>query len=308
MNTPNNSLPARSVSVVTVTYHTGPVLFTMIASVLKQPEVKEMVLVNNGNPADVLERIAIITREDNRLRLVDGHGNVGFATASNMGARAATGDYIFILNPDCILPEGLAAAMLRESARFPRPHLISARVLDRHGVEQSGRRRELLTPANAFSEVFKAYRMFPDVKGLSRFNRHHDPVPDHTVAMPATSGAVMFFPKEDYWMVGGFDADYFLHVEDLDLCLRFTRAGGTIYYMPNPPVMHLGGTSDTPKVKVEYLKTKSFVRYFYKNFKGTSSPVLLAVVAAGTWLRFGLMAVKGVFSRPRHADVRSAEI
>lgn len=294
MNTPQNSPSVVSpcVSVVTVTYHTGPVLFDMIASVLKQPEVLEMILVDNGNPDDVLGKLKILAGQEPRLKLITGHGNVGFATATNMGAKQMKGDYLFILNPDCMLPEGFVAAFLKESASRPRPHMISCRVLDEHGVEQSGSRRALLTPAQAFSEVFKAYRMFPDYVHMQRFNRHQDPVPDHTVPMPAISGAVMFFPKDDYWMIGGLDSNYFLHVEDLDLCLRFGRAGGTIYFMPNPPVTHIGGTSATPKLKVEYWKTQSFVRYFFKNFKGETPYPLLLLVAAATWARFGLMAVR----------------
>ncbi len=282
--------PNKNVSFVVVTYHTGPILFDMIASVLAQPEAKELVLVDNGNPDDVLSKLKELAAGEPRLRLMTGHGNVGFATATNMGARAIEGDYLFILNPDCVMPEGMLASFLAESAARAHPHMISCRVLDKDGVEQSGSRREQLTPWQALSEIFKVYRMFPDIPSLKRFNRHEDPVPEQTVIMPAISGAVMFFPKDDYWLIGGLDGDYFLHVEDLDLCLRFERAGGTIYFMPTPALTHIGGTSDTPKVKVEYWKTQSFQRYFFKNFTKEYPKPFLWLVVAAAWVRFGFFA------------------
>jgi GT2 family glycosyltransferase len=76
----------------------------------------------------------------------------------------------------------------------------------------------------------------------------------------------MFLRQEDYWKIGGFDEGYFLHVEDLDLCLRFRRAGGEILFAPDVVVRHLGGTSDSPKALVERHKARSFRRYFRQNF------------------------------------------
>lgn len=285
-------LPPPNVSVITVTYHTGPVLFDMITSVLKQAEALELILVNNGNPPEVIEKIKELAKSDTRIRLVESGGNVGFASACNRGAKEAKGDYLFFLNPDCILPLGQLTAFLRESAARARPHMISGRIVDENRVEQSGSRREHLTPWQALSEIFKVYKMFPDIPHLKRFNHHDEPVPEATVPMPATSGAVMFFPKDDFWMLNGFDTDYFLHVEDLDICLRLARAGGTVYFMPAPAITHIGGTSDAPKVQVELWKTQSFQKYFFKNFTREYPEWFLWLVVAAAWVRFGLMAVK----------------
>lgn len=284
-------LPPPNVSVVSVTYHTGPVLFDMIASVLRQSEALELVLVNNGNPPEAIEKIKTLAVSDTRIRLVESGGNVGFAAGCNLGAKEAKGDYLLFLNPDCILPLGVLAAFLRETAALPRPHLISGRIVDERGVEQSGSRREHLTPWQALSEIFKVYKMFPDVPHLKRFNHHDETVPEATVPMPATSGAVMFFPKDVFWMLNGFDTDYFLHVEDLDMCLRLSRAGGTVYFMPAPAITHIGGTSDAPKMQVELWKTQSFQKYFFKNFTNEYPKWFLWLVVGAAWARFGLMAV-----------------
>ncbi len=281
-----------NVSVVVVSFHTGDVLFRMLDSVLRQPEVKEIILVNNGNPPNVFQRLLDMEGKE-RLRMVTGQGNIGFASGVNLGARQATGEYLFILNPDCELPAGAVQVFLENAAAFLRPALFGCRLLDSEGREQSGSRRDVLTPLNALSEVFGLYKYFPNDKRLARFNYHNDPLPARTVPMPCISGAVMFLHRDDFWRVGGMDAGYFLHVDDIDFCVSFARTGGTVYFIPNLAISHIGGSSDVPKIKIEFLKAKSFVRYFYKNFP-KASHVELAAVTAAIWTRFVMVAAKAL--------------
>ncbi|HVY13454.1 MAG TPA: glycosyltransferase, partial [Alphaproteobacteria bacterium] len=165
-----------AISIITVTYYTGPVLFDMIASALAQEGVAELVLVNNGNPLPIYRRLEEMAENDPRLKLISGQGNVGFATACNLGAKAAMGDYYLFLNPDCILPEGIAPKLLKASEKRARPYLIGARVVERDGKEQSGSRRAILTPWTAFVEVFGLYRFFPKHPYFRRFKWHEEPV------------------------------------------------------------------------------------------------------------------------------------
>ena len=111
-------------------------------------------------------------------------------------------------------------------------------------------------------EALRLHRLFP---GL-RLNLHRTPLPTALTPVPAISGACMFLRREAYWRIGGFDEGYFLHVEDLDLCLRFRRGGGEILFAPDVVVRHLGGTSAAPKATVERHKARSFRRYFRRNF------------------------------------------
>jgi len=287
---------APCVSVVSVTYHTGTVLFTMIASILAQPQVLELVLVNNGNPDAVVEQLLAMAKAEPRLIVQTGQGNVGFATGTNRGARLATGAFILVLNPDCIAGEGFVAGMLTQWHRLrtqhPQPLLLSCRILDAQGKEQSGSRRALLTPWRAFSEVFGLYKIAPNHPWFQRFKWHEAALPTENLEVPATSGALMLLSKNDYWGVGGFDEGYFLHVDDLDLCLRFTRNGGKVFFTPHVCVTHVGATSQAPKYVVERHKTRSFVRYFFKNFSHTTPRLFLYLVAAGVWLRFFVLMAK----------------
>jgi GT2 family glycosyltransferase len=249
-------------SVIMVSYQTGEVLFDAIASVLRQSLPVELCLVDNGNPPEVMARLQALTEKDSRLRLITGQGNVGFSKACNAGARVALGSHLLFLNPDSKLLPDAVERLMQHAGNLVSPFMVGARLLDEQGRDQRGCRRALLTPSTAFIEAFYLGAFFPN----ARLNFNQEPIPQTISAIPAISGAFMFMPREDFWHIDGFDEGYFLHVEDLDLCLRFTRAGGTIYFAPYIVVTHVGGTSHTTSAFIEKNKALGFSRYFHRNF------------------------------------------
>jgi GT2 family glycosyltransferase len=277
-------------SVIMVSYHTGAVLDEAIASVLVQTEPVQLCLVDNGNPQDVLSKLQVMAARDPRIRILTGHGNVGFSKGCNLGAKVADGDFLLFLNPDSKLAPDAVTKLKRHDAALARPYMIGARLLDENGQDQRGCRRALLTPKTALIEALHLHSLFP----RERLNFNEEPVPSTITPMPAISGAFMFLPKQDFWRIGGFDEGYFLHVEDLDICLRFRRVGGQIYFAPDVVVTHVGGTSGATKAFVEMHKARGFIRYFRKNF-ADYPPVLLwlldAAVWCRTWMKIGMSRI-----------------
>ena len=78
-----------TVSVVMVVYRTGEELQQSIDCVLGDAMVDELVIVDNGSTPQMAERLRTLGRTDPRVGLIQGHGNVGFATAANMGVAFA---------------------------------------------------------------------------------------------------------------------------------------------------------------------------------------------------------------------------
>ncbi len=280
-------------SVILVSYFTGPVLDRAIEAVLLAESPVELVLVNNGNPPEVEEKLAALAAKDTRVQLITGHGNVGFGTACNKGARAAKGAYLLLLNPDCLLPTDALPKLLNYAADLKRPFMIGARLRDEDGRDQRGCRRALLTPKTALIEALHLYHWFPHI----RLNYHNEPIPEAITPIPAISGAFMFLPRGDFVLIKGFDERYFLHVEDLDLCLRFRRGGGQIYFAPDISVTHVGHTSETTSAFLEKQKAKGFVHYFHENFASEYPQPLLWALDLAIWGRLGLKLLV-----PRVAD------
>jgi N-acetylglucosaminyl-diphospho-decaprenol L-rhamnosyltransferase len=280
-------------SIVMVSYYTGPALVASVAAVLAQTAPVQLCLVDNGNPPEALAELRALAARDGRLRMLSGHGNIGFSRGCNLGARASEGEYLLFLNPDSLLPPDALEVMHRHAQGLRRPYMLGARLLDEDGREGRGCRRALLTPTTALVEALRLGALFP----RARLDFNGTAVEGGMAPMPAISGAFMFLPRADFEAIGGFDEGYFLHVEDLDLCLRFRRAGGEIYFVPEVVVTHLGGTSRATPAFIERQKARGFSRYFHKNFAGTRArPLLLALDAAiwtRAWLKIGLLQLSG---------------
>ncbi len=280
------------ISVVFVTYHTGTPLFPALEKILDQKEVGQIVVVNNGNPEDVERELINIAEEDARVTLISGQGNVGFAKGCNLGVYHAICDVLLFLNPDGFIPSGGISRFLEDAASFDGPWLVGGRLLESSGEEQPGSRREELTPLRALGEALGFHRLFPDSALAFKFNLHCESLPSQTIEVPVISGACMMLPKKDYWAIGGMDEDYFLHVEDIDFCHRFRKAGGKVYFCPHVSIVHHKSTSDAPKIFVEWHKTKGFWTYFRKHFKGAYPPGFLGLVNIGIFSRFLMVAGK----------------
>lgn len=274
-------------SVIMVSYHTGPVLGQAIAAVMAQTANVELILINNGNPLDVEAALIKSLKDEPLVRLMTGHGNIGFGRGCNLGARVARGDHLLFLNPDSILPPDAVAHLHRVAEGLKRPFMVGSRLVDEQGRDQRGCRRALLTPLTAFIEALHLHRFFPKV----RLNFHEEPLPERLSPMPAISGAFMFMPAADFKAIKGFDEGYFLHVEDLDLCWRFRQAGGEIYFDPSLTVTHVGSTSKTTNLFLEKQKAKGFVRYFHRNFGNTTPKPFLWLLDIAIWTRFALKLI-----------------
>ncbi|MCH2038828.1 MAG: glycosyltransferase family 2 protein, partial [Rickettsiales bacterium] len=220
----------QSISVVMVSYHTGDVLWRSIDSVLKAEGLKELIIVDNGNPEEITHEIKQLSEKDQRVSLLTGHGNIGFAAANNLGASHTTGNYIVFLNPDCIIPdytfnEGMNA-LEADTDNF----MVGARITNLDGSEQAGSRRNLLTPTVAIVEGLYLHNFLPK-SILPRIHCHDIKQSKPFSEVPAISGAFMMLRKETFDKVGGMDEGYFLHVEDLDFCLQINKLGGKIIHL-----------------------------------------------------------------------------
>ena len=289
---PHASSRPVEVTVIMVVYRTGPALAESVRRVLAEPLVGEFVLIDNGSPPED-ERVLDRARSDPRVNLVRGHGNVGFARACNMGARLARGRVLIVLNPDAFLQCGCVAELVSALEDRPAPCIVGARVLNPDGTEQRGARRGEITPVTA---LLTLTRLSHTLRAFRRFEVHHETDPlarSGPEPVPTISGACFAMRAVDYAALDGFDESYFLHVEDVDLCWRARQAGGVVLFDPDAEVVHLGSTSRTLPIIVEYWKGVGLARYFRKRADNgrrrllaqALGPLIIAVSVARPILR-----------------------
>ena len=255
--------PSAEISVIMVVYMTGPALFTSIARVLADRDVDNFVIVDNGSLEADQARLFAISQTDNRIRLLQGHGNIGFARGANLGASAARGRFLVFLNPDAFLEPGCVKALAAAAKGRPSPCVVGARVLNENRTEQRGARRHEVTPVTT---LLSFTRLAEKVPTLRQFEIHleNEPLPSVPTPVPTISGACFGITRSDFRRLKGFDGDFFLHVEDVDLCWRARKSGGIVLFHPTAEVVHLGHTSLVEPLFVEWFKGNGLARYFVK--------------------------------------------
>lgn len=281
--------PARQsppISAVVVTFRTGSILWESLAALLAQPALAEIIVVDNGNPPNDRKLLDQLAGGDSRLRLIRPGRNLGFAAGCNLGAAQATGRFLSFVNPDLITQPDTFLSILRAFEDHPNAWLCGGRLLNMDGSEQRGGRREVLTPWRAFVETTHLDRLMPRHPYFRRFHLLNAPAPTEVTAVPVISGAFMVIPRDKFHTLGGMDERMFLHIEDIDLCLRVLLVGGKVLYCGNAPVLHKKSTSDSFRTFVEWQKTKSTIYYFFKHFSKYYPNTILQVTRIILIVRF----------------------
>jgi hypothetical protein len=282
------------VSVVTVSWQTGPRLLEAVASILATPDVDEFVLVNHGNPPEMIRKLRQMAADSDRLVLVETGANLGFAKGCNIGAQRADGDWVLFLNPDAVLQPGALKRLKASAAELgDRMWVLGARITNENGTEQRGGRRGELTPVSAMVSFLGLDRIVPKLRNLHYEN---EPVADGLMDVPVVSGAALMVPRRAFLDRGGFDERYFLHVEDIDLCRQVRADGGGVHFEPRAEILHYGGTSQTSPFFVETQKALGFIKYFWKHYPGPlqrlATMAMIGPIFAAIWGRVTLLRLK----------------
>jgi nucleoside-diphosphate-sugar epimerase/GT2 family glycosyltransferase len=286
------------VSVVMVTYNTGDAIRRSVESVLGQRNLRELIIVDNGNDNDpAIVRYLQMIAKDQRITLIAGHGNVGFSRGCNIGAQLAKGKYLLLLNPDCVLEPDTFPLIIDSLSGHADPWMATVRVVNSDGSEQRGCRRTLASPQQWLVEAFRLYLLAPSYFGEKRVNLRDLPCPDTVTRVPAISGAFMFMRRDLFFQLDGLDPAYFLHFEDLDFCMRLTNNSGKIFFFPQKKCLHIKGTSDVSPLAIELYKARGLWLYFRRFYSANLSLPALSFV----WgvLASGLIA-KGLGGLVRH--------
>ncbi|MDN3987412.1 glycosyltransferase family 2 protein [Zwartia vadi] len=290
---------SHTLSTIIVNYNAGSLLRKCVDSLLACPLDIEIIVVDNASSDASLDGLKDLLQ----VRVIRNLANVGFAAACNIGVQSSSAPYVLFLNPDCFFQPDAIDPLLTSLQSSDRVGMVGALLVNEDGTEQEGGRRAMPTLWRSFVRAFGLQR-YADrwPKLFYDFHLHKQPLPDHPIEVEAISGACMLVKCTAIDEVGLWDEGYFLHCEDLDWCMRFRQKGWKILFVPAARISHaLGACSKSRKVFVEWHKHKGMVRFYRKFFSEQYPAVLMWLVTAGVWLRFGLVTayinIRRIFSR-----------
>ena len=204
-----------SVSVVIVAYRSGPELARCLRALRENAPDAEVIVVDNGGADPGEERWA-------GLRIVEAENNLGFAGGANLGAAQANGHLLVFLNQDTVAAPG-ALAQLSRTAAEPGVGVVSPRLrlLDKPELLNSGGtvlHVSGIAWAGRYGEPAESLRAVEDVAG--------------------PTGAALTIRRELFQELGGFTAELFMYLEDLELGWNARLRGLRVVVDPGADVYH----------------------------------------------------------------------
>ncbi len=269
------------ISIILVNFNSQEFLLNCLNSLYarfdKRDDCFEVIVVDNNSSDDSCQ---MVRQNFPNVVLIENPVNLGFGSANNLAVKQAKGDYVLLLNPDTVVDDNI----LDEALKFFEHHsdnksAFGGMLLNSDGTEQRGSRRSFPTLINAFLHFTKLDKVWQYKKA---YDLSWLPVETHQV--DCVSGACIAMPKAMYEALGGFDEQFFLHFEDIDLCKRIWQAGYKLWFYPQVRVFHIKGgsstTSESIKIKVNKWFLDSLGKYLWKWDKPSAiifSPILAAL-------------------------------
>ena len=208
----------------------------------------EVIVVDNNSTDNSCEYL-----EENHpnIRLIKNKENLGFGQGNNLGVKQAKGNTILLLNNDTILLDHLSEAL--ETLHQDNRHGIVA-------INMLNAEKGYLNAVGRFPTPFRLIRIsFLNDKRKAfktgSFNKQRYDV-------DWVTGAFMLMRKKDFLSVEGFDLDYFMYVEDVDLCKKIETSGKKCIFLPNISYIHFVGFNN----KREQLLIEGYRTYASKHF------------------------------------------
>jgi len=215
-----------TVSVLIVTYESGPVLSRCLSQLRDQTfRDYEVIVIDNGS----MDRVAhTAAKSDPSLILLENGSNLGFAEANNRGARRARGRWLALLNPDAFAESDWLARLVEATRAHPDTDCFTS-------LQVAADDPALLDGAgDAMTLMGLPYRM-----GYRR--ARPAAIPAGEVFGPC--GAAMLVRRETFLAMGGFEARFFSYCEDVDFGYRLRLAGGRTRLVPEAIVAHVGSAT-----------------------------------------------------------------
>jgi GT2 family glycosyltransferase len=259
-----------AIAAVVVTYRSAATIDECLSRLRAAAEVEEIRVVDNDSDDDTLGVVQRHAIEDARVHFIANPDNPGFATACNQGAADSRAPWLVFINPDLMVAPDTLSRLRERAQALGVPALLGVEQVDEHGAPDGAvRRRD------------------PDFAAMLRAPRRGAqlavPVDPTQALQPveAISGALMLMPRSLFDGIGGWDAGYRLHAEDLDLCRRARAAGAMVAVANDLRVVHLRGVSSRSRpFFVEWHKHRGLWRYFRK----FEAPRRSWPVRVGVWL------------------------
>ena len=262
-------------SVAIINYNTAPLLIKCLENLQRLGEAAEILVVDNGSSDDSVTRVKA---DFPAVKLIALPTNRGLTVASNLALAETTGEYLLYLGPDAYPHAGVIHGLADYLDQAPKVAIATAELRLRDGSRDMDAHRGFPTPWASLTHFSGLNRLFPRVKLFNQyFMGDQDLQTPHEIDLCISH--FMFTRRTVLTALGGWDEDFFLYGEDVDLCYRVKAAGHRIVYLPQFQAVHYKGASvgvrkqssdistasNETKLHVTALSTKAMGLFYQKH-------------------------------------------
>jgi GT2 family glycosyltransferase len=267
----------KSVAVCIVSHNTCDLLRECLLSVLTE-NADEIIVVDSASTDGSL---AMLQAEFPSIPVIALGKNVGFGAAANQGIQHAGSEHLILLNADTRMKPGSLRALNHYLELHSQAALIGPRILNPDGTLQTSC-FHFPTPFHIFLYISDLYQWIPRLpilkqRTLQKMYR------ETAVAVPWILGAAVAFRREQIQQLGGFDEQFFMYFEEVDLCYRLCSQEQQIHFVPEAEIVHVGGGSTTQKGSWPYVQFFASLAQFYrKHYSRTLLTKMVLIVKVVT--------------------------
>jgi N-acetylglucosaminyl-diphospho-decaprenol L-rhamnosyltransferase len=227
------------------------------------------------------------------VQFIRNTANMGFGRANNQALQIATGKYLLFLNPDTIIPEDAFVKCIQFMDAHADAGSLGVYMMDGAGQYLKESKRGFPSLWVSFCKMTGLTRWFPTSKLFAGYYQGHLSK-DHIQIIDVLSGAFMMVKRTVLEKTGGFDEQFFMYAEDIDLSYRIQQSGYTNYYFPECRIIHFKGESTRKDSKYVKFFYRAMVQFVQKHYHGELAWFYTGLLEAIIWLRAAIT----VASRP----------
>jgi GT2 family glycosyltransferase len=254
------SITKKKLSVVILTYNSSNTIEKCLKTLLKEKGIDfEIIVIDNHSDDNSINKA---NKFKVHIKVEKNTKNVGFSKGVNKGIKKSTGEYILLLNPDTIIPNG-AINKLFDCQNSSGAEVIGGRAVKINGLVHNTfvKKPSLMTLIFDYTNLRKLFPFDLIHKSHYYLNKKY---PDHLIDVDAVSGGYMLVKREVFTKVGLFDENFFMYLEDIDFCVRAKQFGYRVCFCPYSTIIHIGGASSNNPDKINHVAWGDSRRYYLK--------------------------------------------
>ena len=250
-------------SIVIVNYRSWLKLDSCLLSIKQQKQkVKQVIIVDNFSNDGILESFI---KKFAWVKWIKNESNTGFAAACNLGAQNCSSHWILFINPDTILPINCLGTLIPFCDQHPEFHLITIKQ-----ISESGKNTY---PHGVFPNILNSL-------GLIRYIHRLIYQPDQSkkvisispISFPNwISGSFVLLRRKHFDLIGGWDDQFWMYCEDIDLCKRAEKKGLSRVLLNKWECFHFHGVSSRANKETKVITKAEVIKsthiYIEKHFK-----------------------------------------